>query len=72
MTYETVAGDTWDVIALKIYGDEKKAKELVEANLYYVSIVIFSAGIKLNIPEITEPISERLPPWKRGMNNVSS
>lgn len=71
--YITVLGDTWDMIAFKVYGKEKYAKELVEANLKYVEIVIFSAGITLNVPEISNVIDESsLPPWKRGNINGST
>ncbi len=73
MIYETVLGDTWDIIAFKIYKDEKRAKELVEANLDYITVIVFSAGVKLHTPEVIKPLSENLPPWKkRGINNVSS
>lgn len=73
-TYTTVLGDTWDIIAFKIWGKEKYAKELVEANLNYVETVIFSSGITLNIPEITTTVSDitNLPPWKRGTSNAST
>lgn len=64
--YTTVLGDTWDMIAYKVYGKEKYAKELVEANIKYVETVIFSAGIVLIIPEITiTSNNSSLPPWKR-------
>lgn len=66
-TYTTVLGDTWDMIAYKVYGKEIYAKELVECNLNQVETVIFSAGIVLNVPEITRTTDNLdLPPWKRG------
>ncbi len=73
MTYTTVLGDTWDMIAFKIWGKEKHAKELVEANLKHVETVIFSAGTVLAITDIekTEDYST-LPPWKRGNANAST
>lgn len=72
-TYTTVLGDTWDMIAYKVYGKEKYAKELVEANLSYVETVVFSAGIVLNTPEITSSTDNiSLPPWKRGTTNGST
>lgn len=30
--YKTIQGDTWDGIAVKVYGDEKYMNELLEAN----------------------------------------
>lgn len=73
-TYTTVLGDTWDMIAFKVLGKEKYAKELVETNIKYVETVIFSAGVILTIPDITttETTASNLPPWKRGAVNASS
>jgi phage tail protein X len=73
-TYTTVLGDTWDMIAFKLYGKEKYAKNLVESNLKYVETVIFSAGAILIVPEInnTESDISSLPPWKRGDINAST
>lgn len=72
-TYTTVLGDTWDMIAFNIYGKEEYAQQLVEANLNYVEIVVFSAGIILNVPTITTTTTDTsLPPWKRGASSASS
>ena len=64
--YMTVQGDTWDLIAMKMYpdlGGEKFTTELIAANPKYVETVIFSAGIELNVPEVAVPASRLLPPW---------
>lgn len=72
-TYTTVLGDTWDMIAFNIYGKEKYAKDLVEANLKHVEIVIFSAGTVLTLPDInTTSDDSSLPPWKRGNTSAST
>jgi len=63
--YITTSGDTWDVIAKKLYDDEYKADILMAANREHISTFIFNSGIKLNAPDIEgtdEDIS--LPPWK--------
>lgn len=39
--YKTIQGDTWDGIAVKVYGDEKYMNELLEANQAYREIIIF-------------------------------
>ena len=63
--YTTLLGDMWDSIAKKIYGSEKYARELMEANKKYLSTLVFSAGITLNVPEITtEEENSNLPPWR--------
>lgn len=63
--YFTKAGDTWDLIAYEIYGDEKYMKELIEANIELVDTVFFKAGVPLIVPDIPLPNSTNLPPWKR-------
>ena len=66
MEYITVSGDTFDRIAYKHYGDEKHAINIIEANIDYAGIVIFGAGVRLNIPDIEISQTSNLPPWKRG------
>lgn len=65
-TYTTISGDTWDMVAYKIYGNEMCMDKLIKANLEYKNIYIFPAGIVLNLPEIDLEVSESLPPWKQG------
>ncbi|MBQ2615431.1 MAG: tail protein X [Synergistaceae bacterium] len=65
-SYRTIQGDTWDLIALKVYpelGGEKFTSVLMDANPEHVETVIFSAGVELSIPEVSVPVSRRLPPW---------
>ena len=63
--YKTISGDTWDIIAYKVYGECIYMDRLIEANIPYADTVIFSAGIELSIPEITTEAANTLPPWKR-------
>ncbi len=63
--YTTISGDMWDGIAFKILGDEKYMDKLIKINLKHKDIIVFSAGIILDIPEKENEISEQLPPWKR-------
>ena len=68
-TYRTTQGDTWDLIALKMYpdlGGEKLMDVLLEANTDYQDYVILPANIILNVPEVDVPLVTSLPPWKRG------
>lgn len=55
----------WDGIAKKLYGTEKAMNVLLEANQQYRSVVIFGAGIVLDVPEYTAPKLDILPPWRR-------
>ena len=68
MTYRTVQGDTWDLIALRMYpkiGAEKLMDVLLEANPEHMHTVIFPANVILNIPEVDVPVISSLPAWKR-------
>jgi len=61
--YVTILGDTWDMIAHKVYGDSLKVNELVNANLHLIETVIFSAGVEVNIPALEEQTTTPKPPW---------
>lgn len=65
--YTTISGDMWDGIAYKQMGNEKYMDILIKNNLKYRHVVVFSAGVVLNIPEVQEEVSMQLPPWKRGL-----
>ncbi len=66
MTYSTILGDTWDVIALKTLGSEMYMSDIINANIEHADTVVFSAGTVLTIPEVTTVPDASLPPWKRG------
>lgn len=66
MTYTTVQGDMWDLISYKVYGDVRFTDVLIAANPRYNKILVFSAGIVLDVPEVEESVtSDSLPPWKQ-------
>lgn len=65
-TYTTIQGDMWDNIAYSQLGDVKYTDLLMNANTEYRKVYIFSAGIKLVIPDIeTSVTGSSLPPWKQ-------
>lgn len=64
-TYTTTQGDMWDLIAKRLYGAEALLNVLLEANQQYADIVVFPAGIVLEVPEYTAPVTSTLPPWRR-------
>ena len=64
--YITEEGDTYDVLALDFYDDERMASHIIHANPQYMETLIFEAGIKLRLPVLDR--SERpatLPSWRR-------
>ena len=66
--YRTQSGDTWDLIAYRVYGSEGYYHDLIRNNLRLIDIAVFDANIPVIIPEISEEVEddENLPPWKRG------
>lgn len=62
-TYTTTQGDTWDLIAYRTLGSEYLLSLLLQANSKYRTVVIFSGGITLNIPDVdTDDVTDR-PDW---------
>nr|DAQ12844.1 MAG TPA: hypothetical protein [Caudoviricetes sp.] len=64
-TYTTISGDVWDMIAKEQLGGERYTSLLMQANPEHLDTVVFSAGVSLVLPEVTTPIPESLPPWRR-------
>jgi phage tail protein X len=66
MTYTTVQGDTFDMIAYKTLGDCNLTDKLIDANIEYKDYLIFPSGVVLNIPDLETKVAlSDLPPWKR-------
>ena len=67
-TIRTVQGDTWDTIALRAYGNELRAQELMETreNVRLLDIQVFSAGVVVATPEVADATpAEDLPEWRK-------
>ena len=65
-THITIEGDTFDVLALEYYNDEKMASIIIQANPDHCATLIFDAVIPLRIPAASAAESpETLPPWRR-------
>lgn len=63
--YETIQGDTWDLISFKIFNDTKYASEIIDSSPAHILTSIFEGGIKLIIPNIdTEEEADNLPAWR--------
>lgn len=67
LNYTTKSGDTWDLIALNVYGSEQKADWLMQNNPELIRIVRFDSGTVLSTPELPAEKSGDLPPWKAGV-----
>lgn len=64
-TYTTVQGDTWDIIAKKVYGSEQYADQLMASNFELLDLFLFSSGTVVKVPELKEEIDSNLPKWRR-------
>lgn len=64
--YTTVSGDTFDIIAYKLFGNEKYAELLMEANFPLLDYIVFPSGIEMSIPEVEDKgVEVDLPEWRR-------
>lgn len=66
-TTTTKHGETWDMISKRMYGDEHWVHRLIDANWLLRDTRIFSAGVKIVVPDLPEDavVASTLPPWKR-------
>ena len=68
--YQTSAGDSFDSVAMKIYGDEKYAAELMAANGEQLGKLVFTGEELLKLPVVFIPQEESTgeqyegAPWK--------
>lgn len=66
MIYTTQKGDTFDIIAYKVYGNEELIAPIIKANQAHVETAVFDYGITLEIPDIEmTDDAATLPPWRR-------
>lgn len=61
--YKTKSGDTWDMVAKNVYGDELYVSFLMSNNQELLDYFIFPEGIELSLPEIPEE-ENLLPDWR--------
>lgn len=65
-TYRTIQGDTWDLIAHKMYGEDKNMHILLQANIGLIDTVFFDAGVEIFVPEVvTKTVDTSISPWRR-------
>ena len=64
--YTTREGDTFDALALSMYGEERLAHYIIEFNPDYADVIIFDANVKICLPVVENAETpETLPPWRR-------
>lgn len=71
MAYTTIQGDTWDQIALKVYGSELATRDIMAengtTNPECLAVWRFPYGTELDTPTLSAGTSttEELPVWRR-------
>lgn len=64
--YMAKAGDSFDLLALKMYGDDKLAGYISDYNPDFADVILFEGGEKLMIPVVNNPETEdTIAPWRR-------
>ena len=64
--YMAKAGDTFDLLALRMYGDDQLAGYISDYNPDYSDILIFEGGEQLKIPIVDNvETEETIAPWRR-------
>lgn len=66
LIYTCMAGDTWDLIALRIYGRERYAALLLGANPDMCVKRVMEGGEQVLAPEIDESAAATGAPWRAG------
>ena len=62
--YVTIQGDTWDSVAYIALGSTEYTDQLMNANLQYHNVFIFSAGVTLTLPDISNTTQSQSVPWR--------
>ena len=61
---DLIQGDTWDMIAYRLFGNEAYMEEMMMENLPYIDTLVFSSGTVLSVPELQEGQDEGVPFWR--------
>jgi phage tail protein X len=65
----TVAGERWDTLAWKYYGDATLFGPIIQTNPQIAIEAVFEAGLNIGVPMLVVNQAmqnvEDLPPWKR-------
>ena len=70
--YNTREGDTFDALALEMYGEETLAHYIIEFNPDHSDVLIFGANVALRLPIVEEvETPDTLPPWRRNTEDES-
>ena len=64
--YLPAAGETWDSIAMTLYGRWEYAREMLCVNPQYTDRIVMRGTERLKLPDISETLEqESAAPWKK-------
>lgn len=68
ITHVTAAGERWDLLAWKFYGDPAEYNPIIFANPAVPIEPVLDQGLTIVIPvsQVSNAITQNLPPWKAG------
>jgi phage tail protein X len=66
MLHVTTAGERWDLLAWRYYGDPTDYSPIIMANPNVAIVPVFDAGISIEVPILQKSavVTVNLPPWK--------
>lgn len=72
ITHIAAAGERWDLLAWRYYGDASVYSAIIMANPTVAIEPVLAAGLVIAIPilEKAQSIPAQLPPWKQGSGLV--
>ena len=65
--YQTIQGDTWDIIAKKVYGNEKYLDYLMANNFPLPDYFVFPTGVAVSTPALPVSVQDDLLSWRKGV-----
>lgn len=63
-SYIAQTGETFDMIARNLWNDERLFQRLIDANPQYRSVVFFSGGETLTVPDAEPATTTVAAPWE--------
>jgi len=68
LIHRSAAGERWDQLAWRYYGDATRYEPIIAANPAVAPTAVLPAGVNLRIPRLAAPTtspSAEAPPWLR-------
>lgn len=64
--YKPKAGEMYDSIAFKLYGNEMKSTDIIAVNPRLADVIVFTGKETINLPDNVETAdNSTLAPWRR-------